>query len=251
MHRLAALIFLIICMNDVSSVAISSEDQVHDRIFERLISQIWQNYQVKLNGNGQLYGETIDPLDVSSQLPKFNPMHIKRKGTGYSLDAKMGDIKMYGLGQIHLMESTVTRNENLTDMNVTVTIGFPKLVLNGSYAIKGKMGYFIPLNYNGPFAVTIVNASVTHHMELKLADKDSNDLSSCQKSSRGNVLITNIKMPLRYADIKFKFANLGKVTSFVVKVMTKIWLYFNRSNEKMIVGKIREVIKKEVSSLMC
>jgi len=41
-----------------------------------------------------------------------------------------------------LQESSVTRNENLTDMKAIIRFSFDSLVVNGSYAIKGTLMWY-------------------------------------------------------------------------------------------------------------
>ena len=43
---------------------------------------------------------------------------------------------MFGLSGINLAESIVTRNENLTDIDIKLLFAFDELMLNGSYAMK-------------------------------------------------------------------------------------------------------------------
>jgi hypothetical protein len=57
-------------------------------------------------------------------------------GMGYKANITMHSIKMFGLSGINLAESSVTRNENLTDIDIKLLFAFDKLTINGSYAMK-------------------------------------------------------------------------------------------------------------------
>ncbi|CAB4061796.1 unnamed protein product [Lepeophtheirus salmonis] len=96
------------------------EIRLHDTIFEKLIEQIWIDYQTALNNEGGLYGVKIDPLDVDSKLPE--PIDLTTSGAGYQAKIQMSAIKAYGLSTIRIRDISVTRNENLTDLDLAVTI---------------------------------------------------------------------------------------------------------------------------------
>ena len=63
-----------------------------DPIFERLIAQVWSDFQYKLNQEAELYGVQLDPFDVDAKLPE--PIDLKQQGTGYSADVQMHGIKV-------------------------------------------------------------------------------------------------------------------------------------------------------------
>jgi len=80
-------------------------------------------------------GRTIDPLDLHEQVGRVS---FFQTGMGYKANITMHSIKMFGLSSIRLAESTVTRNMNLTDIDVKLVFAFDKLTINGSYALKVK-----------------------------------------------------------------------------------------------------------------
>ena len=47
----------------------------------------------------------------------------------------MSGIRLFGLSAISLDRASVTRNENLTDLNVDVRFAFDSLVINGTYRL--------------------------------------------------------------------------------------------------------------------
>ena len=64
----------------------------------------------------------------------------------------------------------------------------------------------------------------------------------------GNVLITEISLPLEYDDIDFKFANLG---AFANTVVNGVGIYFLQTQEETMIRQLRQAIKQEVNSLIC
>ncbi len=67
----------------------------NDVVFERLFSQVWSDFQTKLNTEAQLYGQVLDPLDVDAKLPE--PIDMAQQGAGYNVKVKMGGIKVIKL----------------------------------------------------------------------------------------------------------------------------------------------------------
>ena len=68
------------------------EVRYRDPVFERLVSQIWSDFQYKLNTESQLYGTVLDPFDVDAKLPE--PIDIHQVGTGYTAEVQMHGIKV-------------------------------------------------------------------------------------------------------------------------------------------------------------
>ena len=63
-----------------------------------------------------------------------------------------------------------------------------------------------------------------------------------------NVLIEEIRLPLRYDDIDFLFEGLG---NFANNVINGIGIYILQTQEETLVGQIRKTIKENVNSLIC
>ena len=59
---------------------------------------------------------------------------------------------------------------------------------------------------------------------------------------------TYSRLPLEYADVNFKFDNLG---AFANTVVNAVGIYFLKTQEELLVGQIRKAIKKNVNSLIC
>ena len=76
----------------------------------------------------------IDPLDVDPLLPQ--KIAFDQTGPMYKANITMHSIKVHGLSGIDLAETTVTRDQNLTDMDMKLVFAFDQLLINGSYAMK-------------------------------------------------------------------------------------------------------------------
>lgn len=228
------------------------EIRYSDPIFERLIAQVWADFQYKLNNEAQLYGVVLDPFDVDAKLPKS--IDLQQQGAGYSANVTMRDIKMYGLSGINLDSVEVTRAENLTDFRARIVFGFDHLEINGTYALKGYFGWW-ELDSQGeqPFSIKMINATLAYEMDIDLISPDDWTARQCSpletmETATDNVLIEGINIPLRYDDIDFKFNNLG---TFANTVVNGVGIYFLQTQEEFLVGEIRKAIKKNVNSLIC
>jgi hypothetical protein len=62
------------------------------------------------------------------------------------------------------------------------------------------------------------------------------------------MIFQHSRLPLEYADVNFKFDNLG---AFANTVVNAVGIYFLKTQEEMLVGEIRKGIKKSVNSLIC
>lgn len=75
-----------------NSTVVEPEIRIPDPIYERLIAQVWSDFQYKLNTESQLYGQVLDPLDVDAKLPE--PIDLHQVGAGFSADVQMHGIKV-------------------------------------------------------------------------------------------------------------------------------------------------------------
>ena len=81
--------------NILNSTFVPPEIRLNDPIYERLIAQVWSDFQYKLNQEAELYGVQLDPFDVDAKLPE--PIDIQQQGMGYSADVQMHGIKVLNL----------------------------------------------------------------------------------------------------------------------------------------------------------
>ena len=61
-------------------------------------------------------------------------------------------------------------------------------------------------------------------------------------------MITEIRFPLKYDDVDFKFQNLGDMANTVVNAAG---IYFLRTQEELVVEGIKNAMKENVNSLIC
>ncbi len=99
----------------------------------------------------------------------------------------------------------------------------------------------------------MINATLAYETHLEMVGSENWESLRCSDSSADNfdnenVLITEIRIPLKYADVDFKFNGLG---SFANTVVNGVGIYFLKTQEDLLVGEIRKAIKKNVNSLIC
>ena len=91
------------------------------------------------------------------------------------------------------------------------------------------------------------------HMDI-LSANDRNSEITCRNKQLlssedgGNVVITEIRFPLKYDDVDFKFQNLGDMANTVVNAAG---IYFLQTQEELVVGSTREAVKENVNCLIC
>ena len=91
------------------------------------------------------------------------------------------------------------------------------------------------------------------HMDI-ISSSDENSGIKCRdkqllsSDEGGNVVITEIRFPLKYDDVDFKFQNLGDMANTVVNAAG---IYFLQTQEELLVGAIRNIVKENVNSLIC
>lgn len=161
---------------------------------------------------------------------------------------------MFGLSKINLESVEVTRSENLTDFRMRVVFGFDHLEINGTYALKGYVGWW-ELDSKGEqlFSISMINATLAYEMTMDLVDPEDWTARRCSPnesvdSANPNVLIEEINIPLRYDDIDFKFENLG---AFANTVVNGVGIFFLQTQEVLLVSQIRKAIRENINSLIC
>ena len=83
----------------------------------------------------------------------------------------MFDVKIFGLSTIRLDEASVTRDENLTDFDINVRVGFDEITVTGEYDLKGSFGWFeVDSNGTRDFAINIHGASSSTLIHLEMVE---------------------------------------------------------------------------------
>ena len=70
----------------------------------------------------------LDPLDLSSLV---SPLHLQRTEDFYYIDGWLKDISLHGLSNIHLDTVSVTRNNNLSAINIRTVTGLDMVTFKG------------------------------------------------------------------------------------------------------------------------
>ena len=103
----------------------------------------------------------------------------------YSADVKMFDVKIFGLSTIRLDEASVTRDENLTDFDINVKVGFDEISVTGEYDLKGSFGWFeVDSNGTRDFAINIHGASSSTLIHLEMVED-----GGCAPGTRFNGIV--------------------------------------------------------------
>lgn len=95
----------------------------------------------------------------------------------FQIDIKMKNMKIYGLSLINMTRASVTRGENLTDIEVDLEWAFDYILVNGTYALKGTFNWF-KLDSKGfqDFDISVQNATIAYKVNAPndfLTDRES------------------------------------------------------------------------------
>lgn len=230
--------------NCVKVVVEPPEIRWRDTVMERLLSQLWEDYQSRLNFNPELYGISLDPLKVDPLLSKGG-ISENVATPALSADLTMNNIQIHGISSIYLSESLVTRSESLSDMDLKMQFSFDTFSVNGTYSLQGWLGWF-KMDSMGiqPFEISVTNATISPRVRLDTSLEG--DRAGCGKD--GRVRITEMEIPLKYDDISFNLHNLG---TFYNTAVNALGIYLIKTQEEALVWLLKEMVKREVNSLIC
>lgn len=219
-----------------------------DMVFERLISQSWEDTQAKISADMLVGGVTLDPLMVDKLAGREGPMvDISQSALIYTAYLKMWDIQVHGLSTIYLSNVLVTRAQNLYDLDMMAEFTIDSLVLGGTYNLNGSYGGFFGSEFTSDgdqrFDISITNATLTPHLVLDTSDELK---SACGKN--GDVLITELELPFVYDDISINFNNLGYGYNAVINGLS---IFVMKTEEERLKQLARDFIKGAVNSLIC
>ncbi len=97
------------------------------------------------------------------------------------------------------------------------------------------------------FAILTLSLSLSLKTKLEIVPGDES-WTSFRCGPLGNVVITEIGLPLYYDDVNFVFNNLGE---FANTVVNGVGIYFLQTQEEEMIRQLRKAIKQEVNSLIC
>jgi len=219
-----------------------------DMVFERLVTQSWEDTRHKINTEKKVGGVNLNPLNVDL-LAGTNGrpvLDISESGTAYTANLQMWNIQVHGLAEIYLGEVLVSRDQNLYDLDMMIQFRFDSLAVNGTYNIDGSWGGFFGSSFSSDgdraFSVQITNATFTP----RVAIDTSNEESPCGKN--GDVLITDIEFPFSYDDISIVFNNLGHGYNQLINTIS---IFILRTQEDTLTQFVKSSIKNYVNSLIC
>jgi len=218
-----------------------------DMVFERLISQSWEDIQSKINVEKHVKGINLEPLNVDQLAGTVGPLlEVSETAAFYSAQLRMWDVKVSGLADIYLSEVLVTRDQTLYDLKMMAQFRFDNLTAQGMYNINGSVGGWFGSTFTSggdrPFTVDIANATFTPRLEIDTSSADA----PCGKN--GDVQITDIEFPFSYDDISIMFDNLGYGYNAVINGLS---IFILKTQEENLKGKVRSAIKDTVHSIIC
>ena len=134
----------------------------------------------------------------------------------------------------------MTRSEDLTNLEVTAWLGLDLLTANGTYSIKGMLGWW-PVDSDGvrAFHAEMYNATLAPKIRVDTR-------AACDEA--GNAIITDLKIPLEYDEVSFHMDNLGE---FYNSVLNIIGVFLISSQNKLAVEALEGLIAKNIASFAC
>jgi len=210
-----------------------------DRVFEKLLPQVWADYQRRAQFERELYGLNLEPVD---QIPDQS---LNYSSSGYEIAMKFQNIRIHGASTIRLVESLVTRSESLSDLEMKLVFGFDRLVVNGSYSAVGSLGFWFDIDSNGTqaFEIRMENATIAPRFKV-----DTSDERRFNCGDGGAVLLTDLGVPISSSSMSINFDNIG---SIINSISNLIGIYILKTQEDNLIALLKDQIKKEINSLLC
>ena len=232
------------CVNKTKT---ETEVRWRDVVFEKLISQSWRDLQLKINTEQAYAGVKLEPLYIDDHATNDPPVNISQSSVAYSIDLQMWKIEVHGLSQIYLNEVLVTRAKNLFDFDLNVQFKFDKLVMNGTYKAAGSVGGWFGTSFSSDgdrsFTIEFVNATINPKLKL---DTSLNKNLECKRV--GDVLISEIGVPLKYDDISINFTNLGYAANTAINGLS---IFLIKAQEQNLLSLVMDQVRNTVNSLIC
>jgi len=215
-----------------------TEERTRDEVLEKILEQSWDMLDISATLQ-PLIGDKLDPLNISRAIPG-GEVSVSQEGTVYQANLTMRDIVMYNLSKAHLKKISVTRSENLTNLEVTAWIGIDLVKANGTYSLQGMLGWW-PVDSDGvrPFNAQMYNATLVPKVRVDTR-------AGCDE--RGNAIITDLRIPLEYDEVNFHMENLGE---FYNSVVNGIGVFLISSQAELAVTALQGLIAKNIASFTC
>ena len=128
--------------------SLEEQEEITDLLLEKLVKKAWNIYQESdkmlippsdlCPQSSELLRQlslqtvadvtVLDPLDLSSLV---SPLHLQRTEDFYYIDGWLKDISLHGLSDIQLDTVSVTRNNNLSAINIRTVTGLDMVTFKG------------------------------------------------------------------------------------------------------------------------
>lgn len=215
-----------------------------DPVMEKLLTQLWETFDPVANSSGWAGSLTpsIDPLPLSEVLPGGGALHVDRETSFFAADLWMWGVTVRGLSQGYLSDIVITRNQDLTQMNIAVEFTIDEVTADGQYNVTGWMGWeWMPIQSDGqrPFVAAMINGTLAPQITIDTA-------AECDDT--GGAKITEFNIPLLYDTLTFDLEGLDKTFDSVIQGILVILL---ETQNVLAVAAIRALVARTVGSLMC
>jgi len=224
-------------------VNVDDEVYVADEIWEQMIRQAWLDIVKTINREKALYGIGLKPLLLDPLMPE--PIVINDDMAGYHVDLAMWNISIHGIDDIKLEKLELERGQALNKLREKAIIDIGNLTIKGMYKYTAQCTNWFcivdSLDSEGdqPFQIDMTGAKFNVVVKM-------DTVNGC--GSEENMIITDIELPLDYADVLFEFTNIGTVLGAIVGTIGNIALSFSQG---LIVDMVKQNVAKEVPTLLC
>merc|ERR1712123_60523 len=182
-----------------------------DEVWEQMIRQAWLDIVKTINRDKSLYGIGLTPLLLDPMMPE--PIVISEDMAGYHVDLAMWNISIHGIDDIRLEKLLFERGQALNNLREKAILDIGNLTIKGMYKYTAQCTAWFcivdSLDSEGdqPFQIDMTGAKF--NVVIKL-----DTVNGCGKDK--NLVITDIQLPLDYADVVFDFTNIGTVLGAIV-----------------------------------
>ena len=232
------------CVNRSEPVLVT---RWRDVVLEKLISQSWRDTRDNINNNAEYAGVKLNPLMVDALVGSEPAVSVSQDTALYSANMNMWNVSVHGLSSIYINQIRASRAQNLYDLDIKVVFKVDKLSVRGMYNLEGSLGgwWGAAVNSNGdwPFAVDILNATLSPHISLDTSDTANNDCGNI-----GDVVVSELGIPFNYDDISINFENLGSGYNTLINGVS---IFFLKTQEEKFVSVFKNTIKEKVHSIIC
>ena len=154
-----------------SSSVLLTEDQV----WTSMVRLAWEDYIARINRDKAVYGQPLDPLDMSNMLDtSFN---FSQSILGYEVEMSMWNISLHGLSQLVMKDLKVLRSPGLNDVRFQMELEMSELEVRGLYEMEALSWLLADLSSEGQqdLTINITSARIKVQTELVLGSACGQD----------------------------------------------------------------------------